>query len=197
MRLKKRPRHCTHCGRNNYIFEKYWTKFGRPEWAQLADSEPHAPCDTPQTPSNIHGSSGFSTIILSQKEYDQLCQLEFSQNGHSATHVSSSGRHTYTTLPQNPWVLDSGASSHMTGNKEKFMSLNLPSTYPSVKIVDGFQSPVLENGVIRATPSLTLTDVLFMTKFHVSLLPISQFTKHNNCKITLFFLLIVFQDLLT
>ena len=24
-------RHCTRCGRNNHIFEKCWTKFGRPE----------------------------------------------------------------------------------------------------------------------------------------------------------------------
>jgi len=28
----KGPRHCKHCGQNNHIFEKYWTKFGRPEW---------------------------------------------------------------------------------------------------------------------------------------------------------------------
>jgi len=29
----KGPGHCTHCGRNNNISEKCWTKFGRPEWA--------------------------------------------------------------------------------------------------------------------------------------------------------------------
>jgi len=43
----KGPRHCTHCGRNNHISEKCWIKFDRPEWAQLADSDPHARCDTP------------------------------------------------------------------------------------------------------------------------------------------------------
>jgi len=69
----KGSRHCTHCGRNNHISEKCWTKFGRSEWA-----EPHAPCDTHQTPSIIFGSSGSSTVILSQTEYDRLCQIEFS-----------------------------------------------------------------------------------------------------------------------
>ena len=67
---EKGLRHCMHCGRNNHISEKCWTKFGRPEWAQLADSEPYAPCDTPQTPFTIHGSFGSSTIILSHEKYD-------------------------------------------------------------------------------------------------------------------------------
>ena len=35
----------------------------------------------------------------------------------------------------------------MTGNKEKFMSLNLPSTYPSVKIVDGSYSLAMGNRI--------------------------------------------------
>ena len=70
------------------------------------------------------------------------------------------------------------------------MSLNLSNTYPSVKIVDDSYSPVLSNGVIHATLSLTLTDVLYVPKFLMSLLSISQFTKHNNCKI-IFSLLIV------
>ena len=39
----------------------------------------------------------------------------------------------------------------MTGNKEKIMSLNLSNTYPSVKIVDGFHSPILKNGIVHAT----------------------------------------------
>jgi len=74
----------------------------------------------------------------------------------------------------------------MTVIKEKIMSLNLSNTYSSVKIADVSYSLVLGNGIVHATPSLTLTDVLFVPKFPVSLLSISQFTKHNNCKITFF-----------
>ena len=67
----------------------------------------------------------------------------------------------------------------------------MSTAHPSVKIADGTHSPVLGNGTVQATPSLTLTDVLYVSWFLVSLLSISQFTKQNNCKIT-FFLLIVF-----
>ena len=30
-------RHCAHYGRNNHISDKCWDKFGKPEWAQVAD----------------------------------------------------------------------------------------------------------------------------------------------------------------
>ena len=35
------------CGRSNHISEKCWKKFGRPEWAQLSESDPSALCGTP------------------------------------------------------------------------------------------------------------------------------------------------------
>ena len=82
----------------------------------------------------------------------------------------------------------------MTGIKQKFVSLNLSSVHLSVKITDGTYSLVLGNGVVQATPSLTLTDILYVPRFLVSLLSISQFTKHNNCKITFFLSHCVFQD---
>ena len=65
---EKGLRHCMHCGQNNHISEKCWMKFGRPEWAQLVDSEPHAPCDTPQTPSTIPGSSGMHVYTTSPQK---------------------------------------------------------------------------------------------------------------------------------
>ena len=46
----------------------------------------------------------------------------------------------------------------------------MSTAHPSVKIADGTQSPVLGNGVIQATPSLTLTDILYVSRFPVSLL---------------------------
>ena len=85
----------------------------------------------------------------------------------------------------------------MTSIKQEFVSLNLSRVHPSVKIADGTHSPILGNGVVQTIPSLTLTDVLYVQKFHVSLLSVSQFTKHNNCNITFFPSHCVFQDLST
>jgi len=97
----KGSRQYTHYRWSNHISEKCWEKFGRPEWAQLADSDPHVPCNTPHVPSSAYPDSFDSfTVILSQEEYGRLRQLEFSQNNHSATHASSSGMRTDTASPQ-------------------------------------------------------------------------------------------------
>jgi len=81
----------------------------------------------------------------------------------------------------------------MTGIKQKFVSLNLSNTFPQVNLADGTQSPLLGNEIVQTTPSLTLIDVIFVPKFPVSLLSISQFTKYNNCKITFFLLIVCFR----
>ena len=97
-----------------------------------------------------------------------LRQLEFSQTSHLSIHASSSGVNAYITSPHRSWILDSGASSHMTGIKDKFTSLHLSSKFPSVNIADGTQSPLLGDGIVQATSSLNLTNVLYVPKFSVS-----------------------------
>jgi len=56
--------------------------------------------------------------------------------------------HAYTASPQKPWILDIGASSHMTDITQKFIFLNMSTVHPSVKITDGTHSPVLGNKVV-------------------------------------------------
>jgi len=64
-------------------------------------------------------------------------KLEFYQIGHSSTHPSSSGINSYIASPHGPWILTSGASSHMTGIKNKFTSLHLSTQFSYVNIADG------------------------------------------------------------
>jgi len=71
----------------------------------------------------------------------------------------------------------------MIGITQKFVSLNKSTAHSSVKVTDGTHSPVLGNEVVQATPSLTLSDVLYVPRFPVSLLSFSQLTKQNSCKI--------------
>jgi len=54
----------------------------------------------------------------------------------------------YIASPHRPWILDSGASSHVTGIKDKFTSLHLSTKISSVNIADGTQSPVLGDRVV-------------------------------------------------
>jgi len=61
----------------------------------------------------------------------------------------------------------------MTGIKDKFISSHLFNQFSSVNIVDDTQSHVLGNGVVQITPSLNLTNMLYVLKFSVSLLSIS------------------------
>jgi len=49
----------------------------------------------------------------------------------------------------------------MTGIKDKFTSLHLFTQFSSVNIADGTQSPVVGDGVVQATPSLNLKNVLY------------------------------------
>ena len=101
----KKPRQCKHCGRNNHMSEKCWEKFGHLGWAQPDDVNNPARGDI----AHVHtlsappsGSSNFPTIILSQEEYDSVCQFELYKNSHSATHASSSDMNANIVSPQKP-----------------------------------------------------------------------------------------------
>jgi len=60
--------------------EKYWEKFGRPEWVQLVDTDTPPPGDInyAQALSVTHSSTSESPTIV--EEHDKLRQFEFSQN---------------------------------------------------------------------------------------------------------------------
>ena len=65
---EKGPLQCRHCGRSNYISERCWEKFGRPEWVQPSESDFSAPHSTSQdylsTSSTIPESF---TVVLNRR----------------------------------------------------------------------------------------------------------------------------------
>ncbi|KAL0347817.1 UNVERIFIED_CONTAM: hypothetical protein Scaly_1797700 [Sesamum calycinum] len=67
------------------------------------------------------------------------------------------------------WVIDSGATSHLTGNRSFFQLSPLPK-FPPVRLADGSYSPISGSGTVQPTVYLTLTNVLFAPKFPDNLL---------------------------
>ncbi|XP_071714909.1 uncharacterized protein [Rutidosis leptorrhynchoides] len=103
--------------------------------------------------SSAHVASS-STFTISADEYAEYGRLKesvkpdatgtaaFAETGNSSTCLLSSA---------SKWVIDSGASDHMTGNHHLFSNFNTQSSY--VTIANGTTSPVLGSGTIKLTPS--------------------------------------------
>ena len=95
------------------------------------------------------------------------------------------------------WVIDFGATDHMTGNSSLFTTFQY---YPSTSIItlaDGSISCVLRSGTIHLTPIITLTSILSLPQFSFNLIFVSKLTRTLNCNISFFPDCYLIQDLLT
>ncbi|KAL0309232.1 UNVERIFIED_CONTAM: hypothetical protein Sradi_5865500 [Sesamum radiatum] len=95
------------------------------------------------------------------------------------------------------WVIDSGATSHLIGNRSFFSTFSTSPKFPPVCLADGSYSPISGSGTVQPTAYLTLTNVLFAPKFPDNLLSVSQLTKTHNCSVTFYPSYCVIQDLQT
>jgi hypothetical protein len=82
---------------------------------------------------------------------------------------------------KNTWIIDSGASSHMTGNYLLFDSYSKTDEPHFVTIADGTNSRVEGIGTVKLNDKITLNNVLFVPKLSCNLFSVSQFCKKEKC----------------
>lgn len=85
--------------------------------------------------------------------------------------------------PHNRWIVDSGASDHMTGDRSLFSFLSKYSHESTVRIADGSCSRVDGIGTITISPSLVLNSVLYVTKLDCNLLSVNKLSSDLNCEV--------------
>jgi transposase InsO family protein len=87
---------------------------------------------------------------------------------------------------QSNWILDSGASRHVTGTSSEFASyIPFHSTHKeTIQIADGTAQPIQGMGTVECTPSITLSSVLYVPSFPVSLVSLSSLVDHMDCHVT-------------
>ncbi|KAJ9548762.1 hypothetical protein OSB04_021305 [Centaurea solstitialis] len=123
----------------------------------------------PRSSSANVASASDGTVTIPAEEYARLLGTEhstaptaaFAETGNSSTCLLSSA---------SKWVIDSGASDHMTGNPTLFSTFDKHMSPSHVTIADGSASSVLGSGTVELTPSVSLSYVLSLPKFSFNLL---------------------------
>ena len=133
--------------------------------------------------------------MISQADYDQFLQMRATQSTVIASHATTSGTNALLASRNSDWIIDSGASSHMTGTQNLFTRLSQLLDISSVFIADGRTCLVAGEGVVHVSSHTTLEKVLFVSDFPVNLLSISAITKQLYCFVTFYPLHYTFQDL--
>ena len=178
---------CTHCGGSKHTREHCYELVGFPSWWDHSKNKRSGhkalqASATPETPpisgnkSTEHASASVSLAASGITGY--------------ALNVSS------TSPTSDVWIIDSGASDHMTCDSNKISSLS-PSSQSVVSNANGSSSPVVGEGSLSLTDSLHLESVLVVPSLDFNLLSVAQITHALYCTVMFWPNCCIFQDILT
>ena len=83
-----------------------------------------------------------------------------------------------------PWILYSGASDHISGNKDIFSSLTITSPLTMITLANESQTMAKEIGSACHLPSIPLTSILYVSNSPFNLISINKLTRNPNYLIT-------------
>ena len=108
-------------------------------------------------------------------------------NSGSSCSIAQSGNKFIATIAciksHSNWILNSGATDHMTGTSELFSSYTPCAENQKVKIVDGSFATVVGKGTIIVSPSLTLKNVLHVPHLTYNLISVRKLALDFNCQV--------------
>ncbi|KAI5346640.1 hypothetical protein L3X38_014519 [Prunus dulcis] len=97
----------------------------------------------------------------------------------------------------NTWIIDTGASDHMTYDAKFFDELSSNTRDSYITNVNGLPSPITSEGTISLTPTLPLSRALLVPNIHCNLLSVDRLLDTLNASATFYPTHCSFQDLKT
>ncbi|KAI3736523.1 hypothetical protein L2E82_26344 [Cichorium intybus] len=172
---------CTFCGKGGHNKEGCFKRIGYPEWwpgkgKKEKDNPKAALVNTDSSP--VPG--------LTNEQY-QMFVKHFSGTNIGETksndpNVNMAGK----SNKNKPWVVDSGATEHMTNDRSLLKNtLNCDHELP-VTIPNGDSIPVKGKGDSALPNGIEIRGVLYIPKFKCNLLSVGRLTDDLNCAVTFF-----------
>ncbi|KAL5849958.1 hypothetical protein ACOSQ4_007971 [Xanthoceras sorbifolium] len=82
-----------------------------------------------------------------------------------------------------PWIIDSGASNHMTSASSLFKTYSPCPGNQKVRIADENLSSIAGKGSIQISNNIVLNSVLHVPNLSCNLLSVSKLSQDSNCSI--------------
>ena len=167
------------------------------------DNSQNTPTVSPSPMGQVADSSGTGTLGFTASEVEVLSRAlaRLRNNSFASTSLARSGTASAFSatgsIDSTSWVIDSGATDHMTHMSSLFSSYHLLSGQDKMRVADGSFSTISGKGIVDLSKDLSLKSVLHVPSLTSNLLSVSKLTKNLNCSINFFPTHCVFQDRLT
>lgn len=86
------------------------------------------------------------------------------------------------------WIMDSGATDHMTATLCLLSNVKEMSSHQTIKLPTGDTSMISHIGDVLLSNGLKLNEVLYVPKFNHNLLSIHKLAHDNKCQVVFFIL---------
>jgi Integrase core domain len=146
------------------------------------------------------GSSVAQTVQLNHllTQLNNLLQQQnpgfvYSNNNFNSPKISSSSKVANACQNTNRWVLDSGATDHMTWNKNKLTNITQNKDPQHVIVANGNEVQIHGYGTTKFLTK-DVKNILYLPEFNSNLLSISKITQELNCNVIFSPKTVIFQD---
>ncbi|KAJ9539489.1 LOW QUALITY PROTEIN: hypothetical protein OSB04_032222 [Centaurea solstitialis] len=119
----------------------------------------------------------------------------------SATSTASTAAFVYSSKcfvsSSSNWIIDFGASDHMTGNHSLLCNFGEHRSFHEVEVANGSILQAIGSRTVRLSQSISLSSVLCLPKFTFNLLSVRKITRALNCSVKFYPYHCIFKDLST
>ena len=197
---RKKP-WCDHCKKPWHTKETCWKIHGKPQNFKKKNGNDGRAFQTmsedSQAPQINSEMSNFTKEQLGHL-YKLFQSPQFSNPSCSLAQQGNYLIATLSSIKSNvhySWIIDSGATDHMTGSSKIFSSYKPCAGNKKIKITDGSLSAIAGKGSVFISPSLTLHNVLHVPNLSCNLLSISKITHDHQCQVNFYPSYCEFQEL--
>ncbi|KAL2921093.1 Retrovirus-related Pol polyprotein from transposon RE1 [Bienertia sinuspersici] len=100
-------------------------------------------------------------------------------------------------ISNSEWILDSGATHHMTSNKNLIYELLEMKETPKISLPTGQTSGIIGTGKVKLRNGMELKNVMLIPSFQQNLFSIQKLSRDSNCKVMFLDDYCVIQDNIT